>query len=80
MLTSLSRFLAKSAQHVLPFFKLLWKETTFEWTDECKKALKHLKDSLSEPPVLSRPDEGETMYLYLSVSSEAVSAVLIIET
>jgi hypothetical protein len=30
--------------------------------------------------VLSRPDEGETLYLYLSVSSEAVSAVLIRET
>jgi hypothetical protein len=80
MLTSLSRFLSKFAQHALPFFKLLRTETRFEWTDECKKALKHLKDSLSEPPVLSRPDEGETMYLYLSISSEAVGAVLIIET
>ena len=33
MLTSLSRFVAKSAQHALPFFKLPRKETTFEWTD-----------------------------------------------
>ena len=30
MLASLSRFVAKSAQHALPFFKLLRKEATFE--------------------------------------------------
>ena len=34
MLASLSRFVAKSAQHALLFFKLLRKEATFEWTDE----------------------------------------------
>jgi ribonuclease HI len=80
MLTALSRFVAKSTQHALPFFKLLRKETKFEWTDECATALKHLKETLSTPPVLSRPDLGETLYLYLSVSSDAVSAVLIRET
>jgi hypothetical protein len=78
MLTALSRFVAKSAQHALPFFKLLRKETKFEWTDECENALKHLKEILSTPPVLSRVDQGEVLYIYLSVSS-AVSVVLIRE-
>ena len=80
MLTALSRFVAKSAQHDLPFFKLLRKETKFEWTDECEAALKHLKETLSTPPFLSRPDQGEMLYLYLSVSSDAASAVLVRET
>jgi hypothetical protein len=80
MLTALSRFVAKSAQHALPFFKLLRKETKFDWIEECENALRHLKETLSAPPVLSRPDQGETIYLYLSVSSDAVSAVLIRET
>jgi hypothetical protein len=71
---------AKSAQHALPVFKLLKKETKFEWMDECETALKHLKEMLSVPPVLSQPDQGEMIYLYLSVSSDAVSAVLIRET
>jgi hypothetical protein len=71
---------AKSAQHAFPFFKLLRKETKFDWTEECENALRHLKDILSAPPVLSRPDQGETLYLYLSVSSDAVSAVLFRET
>jgi hypothetical protein len=71
---------AKSAQHALPFFKPLSKETKFEWTDECETALKHLKETLSAPQVLSRPAQGEILYLYLSVSSDAVSAVHIRET
>ncbi|GAU49214.1 hypothetical protein TSUD_369830 [Trifolium subterraneum] len=74
------RFVAKSAQHALPLFKLLIKETTFEWTEECEGALQHLKRALSEPPVLTRPVEGEKLYLYLAVASEAISAVLIRET
>ncbi|CAJ2677241.1 unnamed protein product [Trifolium pratense] len=80
MLTSLSRFVAKSAQHALPLFKLLRKEAVFEWTDECEQALQHLKKALSEPPVLSRPDVEEVLYIYLSVASEAVSAALVRET
>ncbi|GAU45099.1 hypothetical protein TSUD_183060 [Trifolium subterraneum] len=80
MLTSMARFVAKSAQHALPLFKLLRKETTFEWTEECEKAIQHLKRALSEPPVLTRPVKGETLFLYLAVASEAISAVLIRET
>ncbi|CAJ2645722.1 unnamed protein product [Trifolium pratense] len=80
MLTTLSRFVAKSAQHALPLFKLLRKESAFEWTKECEDALQHLKRALSEPPVLTQPNEGETLYLYLAVASEAISAVLIRET
>ncbi|PNX93533.1 hypothetical protein L195_g016687 [Trifolium pratense] len=76
MLTALSRFVAKSSQHALPLFKLLRKESTFEWTKECKDAHQHLR-ALSEPPVLTRSREGEILYLYLAVATEAISAVLI---
>ncbi|MCI44756.1 hypothetical protein A2U01_0065995, partial [Trifolium medium] len=47
---------------------------------ECEQALQHLKKALSEPPVLSRPNDEEVLYLYLAVASEAVSAALIRET
>ena len=80
MLTSLSRFVAKSAQHALPFFKILCKEAAFKWTKECEKALLHLKQSLSQSSVLSRLEDGETLFLYMSVFIEAVSAALIRET
>jgi len=80
MLTALSRFVAKSAQHALPFFKLLRKETKFEWTEECEAALKHLKETLFAPTVLSRPDQGKVLHLHLYVSSDAISAFLVRET
>ncbi|GAU47137.1 hypothetical protein TSUD_379150, partial [Trifolium subterraneum] len=80
MLTALSRFVAKSAPHALPLFKLLMKESAFEWIEECEQALQHLKKVLFEPLVLSRPDVREVLYLYLAVASEAVSATLIRET
>ncbi|GAU32568.1 hypothetical protein TSUD_218260 [Trifolium subterraneum] len=64
MLTALSRFVAKSAQHTLHIFKLLRKKSAFEWTEECEQVIQHLKKALSEPLVLSRPDVGEVLYLY----------------
>ena len=62
MLASLSRFVAKSAQHALSFFKLLCKEASFKWTKECEHALIHIKQSLSQTPVLSRSVDGETLF------------------
>ncbi|XP_013443537.2 uncharacterized protein [Medicago truncatula] len=59
---------------------LLQKATKFKWKDEYETALKHIKETLSAPPVLSRPEQGEVLYLYLSISSDAVSALLIRET
>ncbi|PNX62894.1 maturase K, partial [Trifolium pratense] len=44
------------------------------------QALQHLKKALSEPPVLSRPNDEEVLYMYLFVASEAVSATTICET
>lgn len=60
ILTALSRFISKSAQHALPFFILLKKEANFELTPKCEEAFNKLKDILSQPPVLSRPMAGET--------------------
>ena len=80
MLTSLSCFVAKSTQHALSFFKLLRNEATFEWTEEYEQAVLHLKQSLSQLPVLSRPVDGETLFIYLAVSVKAVSVALIRET
>ncbi|XP_074315474.1 uncharacterized protein LOC141651670 [Silene latifolia] len=51
----------------------------FEWTQEHKKAFGELKQYLSTPPLLSKPKQGEPLYLYLSVTEAAVSAVLVRE-
>ena len=74
---TLNMFVSKATDKCLPFFKVL--KTVFEWTDECQKALLDLKTYLTTTPLLSPSVLGEELYLYLVVSSHALSSTLIIE-
>ncbi len=76
---ALGRFVAKSAERCQPFFKVLKHPKDFLWTAECQVAFDQLKEYLASPPLLSKPQEGEMLYLYLAVSPTAVSAVLVRE-
>ncbi|KAL0434641.1 UNVERIFIED_CONTAM: Polyprotein P3 [Sesamum radiatum] len=67
-IASLNRFIARSADRNLPFFKILRQVKNFEWSEECEKALKELKVYLATPPLLANPMVGETLYVYLAVS------------
>ncbi|CAH9133666.1 unnamed protein product [Cuscuta epithymum] len=78
-LAALNRFLSKSAEKSLPFFQIMRKDTSFKWTTECQRAFEELKQYLASPPVLSKPQPGETLFLYLGVSTSAISSVLIRE-
>ncbi|XP_072071426.1 uncharacterized protein [Arachis hypogaea] len=78
-LMALSRFLGASAEKALPFFNLMKKGIAFEWTPACEEAFIHFKKILSEPPMLSKPREGEPLYLYLAVTTQAMAAVLVRE-
>nr|GFA21466.1 reverse transcriptase domain-containing protein [Tanacetum cinerariifolium] len=77
-LVSLNRFLSKSAEKSLPFFKTL-KKSDFQWTAEAKTALKQMKKLIAELPMLTAPKEKEELIIYLSAAKEAVSAVLMIK-
>ncbi|XP_059654681.1 uncharacterized protein LOC132301448 [Cornus florida] len=61
----------------LPFFRVLRK--ALKWTPECKQAFKELKQYLSSPLLVSRTIPGEELYIYLAVSTTAVSSALIRE-
>ncbi|KAK0575418.1 hypothetical protein LWI29_000197 [Acer saccharum] len=76
-LASLSRFIAKSTDRCLPFFKALKKGKGIEWNEDCEKAFQALKDYLGRAPLLSKPETAETLYMYLSVSEAATSSVLV---
>jgi hypothetical protein len=77
-IAALSNFLPASAKRCLPMFKILKKQDSFNWTQECD-AFQELKASLASPPVLTKPIMGDTLVLYLTVADEAVSVVLIRE-
>jgi ribonuclease HI len=72
---ALNRFVSRSTDKCLPFFKTLRK--AFQWTEECQRAFEELKVYLSSPPFLSPSQIGEELYLYLVVSASAVRSVLI---
>jgi hypothetical protein len=74
---ALNRFISRSTDKCLPFSKILKK--AFEWNNECEQAFGKLKEYLTNPPLLSLPDEGEILYLYLAVSPSAVSSTLVRE-
>ncbi|XP_030969937.1 uncharacterized protein LOC115990230 [Quercus lobata] len=76
-IAALNRFVSRATDRCLPFFRTLRK--SFEWTDECQAAFNNLKTYLSSPPLLSPSIQGEELYLYLAVSSAAVSAALVRE-
>ncbi|GKV27534.1 hypothetical protein SLEP1_g36698 [Rubroshorea leprosula] len=85
---ALHRFISKSADKCLPFFKIMrsaaqkdesGKQKKFEWSRECQAAFEELKSYLSSPPLLTKAVDGELLYLYLGVSDEAISSVLVRE-
>ncbi|KAG7530117.1 Integrase catalytic core [Arabidopsis thaliana x Arabidopsis arenosa] len=75
---ALNRFISRSTDRCLPFYNLLRKANkNFIWDENCEKAFEDLKDYLSKPPVLAKPEFGEELFLYVSVSDSAVSGVLV---
>ncbi|GKV50035.1 hypothetical protein SLEP1_g56750 [Rubroshorea leprosula] len=76
---ALHRFIARSAERCLPFFKALREPKNFQWTDMCQRAFDELKRYLASAPLLSKPMEGESLYLYLGVTAEAMSSVILRE-
>ena len=78
-MVSLSRFILRSSKKCHLFFSTLRKSKDFEWTPACEQALHDLKRYLTSPPLLSKPKDGEQLYIYLAVSEGAVSAVLVWE-
>ncbi|KAL0409439.1 UNVERIFIED_CONTAM: Polyprotein P3 [Sesamum radiatum] len=78
-IAALSRFISKSAEKSLPFFKTLRKAKTFEWGTPCQLAFEELKAYLSGLPLLVKPSPGDTLYLYLSVTPQVISSVLVRE-
>ncbi|KAF8110950.1 hypothetical protein N665_0077s0013 [Sinapis alba] len=76
---ALNQFISRSTDKCLPFYELLRGNKKFLWGGACEKAFTALKRYLTTPPVLAKPDAGDTLYLYIVVSPSAVSNLLIKE-
>ena len=77
MLAALNRFISKFSNRCRPFYQLLKKWKGFQWDDECEKAFQDLKEYLTRASMLTAPEPGEKLFMYLSVSDHAISVVLL---
>ncbi|KFK39802.1 hypothetical protein AALP_AA3G290100, partial [Arabis alpina] len=78
-IAALNRFISRSTDRSLPFYQLLRGNKSFAWDDKCESAFQDLKQYLTTTPILSKPELGETLYLYVSITDAAVSGVLVQE-
>jgi hypothetical protein len=79
MMAVLGPFISKLSEKRLPFFKLLKKANKFVWDDETQKAFEPLKESLTTPPIMTPPVPKEILLIYISVTTNVVSTVLVAE-
>jgi hypothetical protein len=63
----------------MPLYKLMKKSDHFTWTLEVQEALDSLKNMLKSPPILTAPTLEEPMLLYISTTTQVVSAVLVVD-
>jgi hypothetical protein len=64
-MAALGRFIARSGEKALPFFKLMKCTGKFEWTPKADKAIAELKRYLTSPPIMVAPTLREPLLLYI---------------
>ncbi|GJW89525.1 reverse transcriptase domain-containing protein [Tanacetum coccineum] len=77
-LASLNRFLSKSAEKSLSFFKTLkkcTKKSDFQWTTKAEAAFKQMKKLITVLPTLTAHMEKEELIVYLAATREAVKTL-----
>jgi hypothetical protein len=78
-MAALGRFITRSGEKALPFFKLMKRTGKFEWTPEADKAFAELKRYLTSPPIKVAPTFREPLLLYIAAMPRTASAVLVAE-
>nr|GEU56423.1 reverse transcriptase domain-containing protein [Tanacetum cinerariifolium] len=74
-LASLNRFLSKSAEKSLPFFKTLkkcTKKSDFQRIAEAETVFKQMNKGIAELSMLTAPKEKEELIIYLAATKEAI--------
>jgi phenylalanine-4-hydroxylase len=78
-LAALSRFISRLGEKGLPLYRLLKKHERFSWTVEAQEAHDKLKVMLAHAPILTPPQNGEPLYLYVAVTTQVVNVVIVVE-
>jgi len=78
-MAALSRFVSAGGDKGHPYFQCLKRNSRFVWTEVCEATFLKLKEYLTAPPVLCKPQTGRPLRLYFAVTERAISSVLIQE-
>jgi hypothetical protein len=78
-MAALGRFIVRSGEKALLFFKLMKHTGKFEWTPEANKAFTELKRYLMSPPIMVAPTFREPLLLYITATPRTASVVLVAE-
>ena len=57
----------------------LWESDRFRWMPEAMEALDKVKQLLMKAPILVPPTDGEPLLLYITATTQVVSAILVVE-
>jgi hypothetical protein len=78
-IASLNQFISKLAQCNLPFFTILRGSANIEWGAEQQKAFDDLKSYFEYLPILSSPEQGQPLILYVLATHSTISGALMTE-
>lgn len=78
-LTTLSRVMPKMAQKIKLILNLLKKTTRFQWYEQCEEVFAQLKLFHDSPPLIQKSLPNKPIFVYLSISNEAISSALVQE-
>jgi phenylalanine-4-hydroxylase len=78
-LAALSHFIARLRERNFPLYKLMKKSDHFTWTLKAQEVLDSLKNMLKSPPILTAPTPEVSMLLYISATTQVVSAALVVK-
>ena len=75
-LNYIARFISQLTATCEPLFKLLCKNQSIQWDDDCQVAFERIKRYLMNPPVLVPPALGRPLILCMTVFDESMGCVL----
>ena len=75
-LNYIARFISQLTAICEPLFKLLRKNQTNRWNEDCQEAFGRIKKCLMNPPVLMPPVPGRPLILYMTILDESMGCML----